>query len=140
LCAEKYNFYNIRIFNCFGPGEPETRIFPRYLNKSATFEINNDREFDYFSIQDLCTVVRHCAEHDWLVKDVNAVYTEKYKISEVLNMFCTANGLEPDFIVASTSSNNYTGSGEKLQSLGIKLNGLYDGLSTYIKKEENDSI
>jgi hypothetical protein len=84
--------------------------------------------------------VQDCIEKDWAINDINAVYTEKYKISEVLNMFCSANGLEPDFNIISTSSTNYTGNGEKLQSLGIKLNGLHDGLSGYIEKEENDSI
>jgi nucleoside-diphosphate-sugar epimerase len=81
LCAEKDGFYNIRIFNCFGAGESNTRIFPRYLNRQKTFEIINDRQFDYFSIQDLSTVVQDCIEKDWAINDINAVYTEKYKIA-----------------------------------------------------------
>jgi hypothetical protein len=104
------------------------------------FEITDDRYFDYFSIQDLCTVVRDCAEKTWPVKDVNAVYLDKYKISQVLEKFCDVNDIEPNFTVASTSSNNYTGSGEKLTSLGIKLTGLDHGLVKYLDKEENDSI
>ena len=57
LCFEKDNFYTIRIFNCFGQREKETRLFPRLLsNQKITI---HDRYFDYFSISDLCTVVDH---------------------------------------------------------------------------------
>lgn len=131
LCLEKENFYTVRIFNCFGRGEPATRIFPRFLNQGS-MEIANDRYFDYFSIQDLQTVVTHCAETDWeSVKDVNAVYHQKYKISEVLGKFCELNNLEPNFKVVSTSDNNYTGKDVGLEILGIPLRGLEHGLKNY---------
>jgi GDP-L-fucose synthase len=130
VCLETDNFYTIRIFNCFGHGEIATRLFPKYLN-SSTFSINNDRYFDYFSIQDLCQVVEHCINNTWAVKDVNAVYSDKYKISQILGKFCTLNNLEPKFTVDSTSTNNYTGSSNPLNSLAIKLHGLEHGLKNY---------
>jgi nucleoside-diphosphate-sugar epimerase len=131
LCLEKDNFYTIRIFNCFGRGEPATRIFPRFLNQGS-MEISNDRYFDYFSIQDLQTIVTHCAETDWgTVKDVNAVYHTKYKISEVLGKFCDLNNLEPNFKVVSASDNNYTGRDIGLEQLSIPLTGLDYGLKNY---------
>lgn len=131
LCARTEGFYNIRIFNCFGRGEIPTRIFPRFLNQGS-MEISNDRYFDYFSIQDLQAVVEHCIEHDWPIQDVNAVYEQKLKISQVLKKFCSANDLEPNFRVVSESSNNYTGSGLSLKTLGIKLNGLEQGFKDYL--------
>jgi GDP-L-fucose synthase len=130
LCAQTDNFYNIRIFNCFGKGEIFSRIFPRFLSQGY-LEISNDRYFDYFSIQDLCKIVQHCAENDWPVKDVNAVYQDKYKISQVIEQFCNLNDLEPNFKVLSTIDNNYTGSGCNLASLAIPLNGLKHGLKNY---------
>lgn len=131
LCAQTDRFYNIRIFNCFGKGEPATRIFPRFLT-AQDFKITNDRYFDYFSIQDLCKVVEHCTENLWLVKDVNAVYSDKYKISQVLTKFCELKNIEPRFTVESTSVNNYTGSSVRLNALGIKLDGLEQGLKNYL--------
>lgn len=131
LCAQTDGFYNIRIFNCFGKGEIPTRIFPRFLSQGK-LEISNDRYFDYFSIQDLQKVVTHCAENDWPVKDVNAVYEPKLKISQVLKKFCSVNDLEPNFKVVSESDNNYTGSGLSLKTLGIKLEGLEQGFKDYI--------
>jgi nucleoside-diphosphate-sugar epimerase len=131
LCAQTVGFYNIRIFNCFGKGEPPTRIFPRFLNVGS-LDISNDRYFDYFSIQDLKTVVRHCVNNDWLIKDVNAVYENKIKISDALRLFCLANDLDSNFTVISESNNNYTGSGSSLKNLGIKLEGLDQGFKDYI--------
>jgi GDP-L-fucose synthase len=133
ICQATDNFYTVRIFNCFGPGEMSTRLFPKYL-KSEHFAISNDRYFDYFSVQDLCTVIDHCIDNTWAIKDVNAVYPTKYKISEVLGKFCTLNNLEPKFTVDSTSPNNYTGNGGPLNSLSIKLRGLDYGLQNYINK------
>lgn len=130
ICAQTDRFYNIRIFNAFGSGEPATRIFPRYLN-SQDFTITNDRYFDYFGIDDLCTVVKDCTENLWKEKDVNAVYMNKYKISQVLTKFCNLKNLEPKFQVISSSKNNYTGSGNRLNALGIKLNGLEHSLLNY---------
>lgn len=134
LCLERENFYTLRIFNCFGPGELPTRLFPRYLNRNETFRLVNDRYFDYFGINDLNTMIQNCIENDWMYKDVNAVYKYKYKISEVLAKFCEINGLEKDFEVVSVSDNNYTGDAAKLEQMNIKMNGLDIELSNYCKE------
>lgn len=131
ICAQTEHFYNIRIFNCFGPGEIPTRIFPRFLNNNENFIITNDRYFDYFTVQDLCNVVENCVDVDWKVNDVNAVYKTKYRISEVLDKFCKFKNLNSDFKIESTSENNYTGSSDRLMSLKINLSGLDEGLKNY---------
>jgi len=134
LCSEKDNFYNLRIFNCFGRGEIPTRIFPKYLTRSGPLEITNDRYFDYFCIQDLYTVINEFALNTQSVKDVNCVYKDKFKISQVLEKFCTVNELPSEFNVTSNSSTNYTGSGELLDSLNFNLIGLDQGLANYTKE------
>lgn len=131
LCAQTSGFYNIRIFNCFGRGEPSTRIFPKFL-KEGSITITGDRYFDYFSIQDLCTIVDHCVTHDWPINDINAVYEKKIKISEALELFCFVNNLKPKFTIESQSSNNYTGNALSLKTLGIKLTGLEEGFKNYL--------
>ncbi len=135
LSYEKENFYNLRIFNCFGQGEISTRIFPKFIRAQteAIFEIQNDRYFDYFSIQDLCKVVENFLINDYSTKDINCVYLEKNKISDVIKKFSSLNNLKSNYTITSTSNLNYTGSGLKLNSLGIKLNGLEHGLSNYVQ-------
>lgn len=132
ICFETNNFYTIRIFNCFGPGEIATRIFPKYLQNSSEFVLYDDRYFDYFGIQDLCCVVEHCVNNTWEVKDINAVYSNKFKISEVLLKFCLLNNLKTDFVIKSMHSNNYTGSSYLLDLLKINLIGLDASLSQYL--------
>lgn len=134
LTHQKNNFYNLRIFNCFGQGEQPTRIFPKFISKQIdpVFEIQNDRYFDYFSVQDLCKVVESFVVKDHLVKDVNCVYEEKFKISQVLDKFCQINNLKSNFVVVSTSNNNYTGNGDILKSLNIPLDGLEKGFEQYV--------
>jgi len=135
LCAQTDNFYNIRIFNCFGQGEISTRIFPKFIKAQteAIFEIQNDRYFDYFSIQDLCKVVENFLINDYSIKDINCVYLEKNKISDVIKKFSLLNNLKSNYTITSISNLNYTGSGLELNSLGIKLNGLEYGLSNYVQ-------
>ena len=132
ICVRTPNFYTIRIFNCFGLGEIPTRIFPRFLLAGNTpLTITNDRYFDYFGIKDLCLLVDYFANNESEHKDVNAVYLTKYKISEVIERFCTLNNLTPNYVVKSTGGNNYTGSGRKLAELPVQLQGLGHSLSTY---------
>jgi len=130
LSAVTPGFYNLRIFNCFGRGEIQTRIFPRLLAVSQ-FTVSNDRYFDFFSIQDLLSVVEHFVENDVTVKDVNCVYDTKLLISQAVELFCHVRQLNPKISVVSCSSNNYTGSHDNLYSLNIELQGLEQGFKDY---------
>lgn len=134
LCFDKDNFYTLRIFNCFGFNEQQTRLFPRIISSGNEIKITNDRYFDYFSIQDLSQLVEHCIENDWSIKDCNCSYSEKLKISEVAELFCKILNLSKEIVIESTSVKNYSGSPDNLKSLGIKLSGLQEGFKNYIKE------
>jgi len=133
ICRETENFYTIRIFNCFGLGEISTRIFPKMLQatKNNPLIINNDREFDYFGIRDLCTLTYYFLQPWPRVKDVNAVYQTKFKISEVVERFCQLNNLEPNYKIESAGGNRYTGDGCILGTLPVHLCGLDYELKHY---------
>ena len=132
LAVDTPGFYNLRIFNCFGKGELHTRIFPKILNDTSNkFVISNDRYFDYFCIQDFCTVIEHFVENTELIYDVNCVYRSKYKISEVVQMFLTLHKIDKTIVIQSKSENNYTGNWKKLASLNLPLIGLVQGLKKY---------
>ena len=131
LCYDKNNFYTLRIFNCFGFNEPNTRIFPRLLSASTSFTVTNDRYFDYFSIHDLLKVIDNCIVKNWNISDINCTYPTKYKISQVATKFNEIHKLNLQIQVDTVSENNYTGDCDNLLSLGIKLNGLDHGLIKY---------
>lgn len=134
LSYDRENFYNLRIFNCFGSGEISTRLFPKMLEgDNYNFTITNDRYFDYFSIEDLCLVADYYVHNTIPLHliDINCVYQKKYKISEVADKFNRIQNLRKQILVSSVSENNYTGDGSKLASLPIKLTGLLQGLDNY---------
>ena len=128
-CYEIPNAVSLTLFNCFGSNEINTRLFPTIL-KSKDVVINKDRYFDYFSIQDFLKVVEHIL-FDLEVKHLNLVYKNKYKISDVAKKFIEFHNLDKKIIIESESSFNYTGNGNKLNNLNLKLNGLEHGLKNY---------
>lgn len=130
---ETPDFYTIRIFNCFGLGEIPTRIFPKLSQASIErkLTITNDREFDYFGIRDLCKLTDYVLHNSSNVKDINAVYQNKYKISQVLEKFCTLNNLDFNYQIESTGGNRYTGNGRILSELPVQLLGLDHELRYY---------
>ena len=130
LCYEKDNFYGLKIFNCFGLGEPSTRIFNLLLNDQK-LEIFNDRYFDYFYIKDLFSVIDYCIYNVVREKDINCVYPKKYKISEVAMEFSVINNLNCDISIVSVSDNNYTGNSDNIASIGLDFLGLHFGLKDY---------
>lgn len=135
LALHRDNYYTLRIFNCFGLGEPKTRLIPRFLASNSQFKIVNDRYFDYFGIDDLYTVVKHFSTVTYRytpLRDINCVYNDKIKISEFLAMFCETRGISNDgWAIESSSDIHYTGSGDKLVNLGIDLLGLRKCLERY---------
>jgi nucleoside-diphosphate-sugar epimerase len=135
LCAGRENFYTLRIFNCFGPGEQATRLLPRFIAAKSEFKISNDRYFDYFGIDDLYTVVKHYSvvkNIPAVLKDINCVYKDKIKISDFLGAYCDIHNIPRQYYsIDSTADINYTGNGEKLQALGLDLIGLNSSLERY---------
>ena len=132
LCYEKENFFGLKIFNCFGLTEANTRTFPRLINQ-PTFRLNPNRYFDFFSIQDLCKVVDHSIRKDLQYKDTNCVYEEKFTVEEVARKFVSMHKLNCSIEVDSSSSINYTGDSSRLKSMKLDLFGLDKSLNEYFK-------
>jgi len=125
MCLDRSDFYTIRLFGCFDKSEPDIRLFKRYLaNPALPIE---DKFFDYVSARDFAHVVEFYSANDNLVKDVNCVYAEKYKLSSILwKLWPYQLNLSKPQLAAA-----YTGSGIKLANLQIELDGLDKGLKEY---------
>lgn len=133
-------FLTLRIFGCFGKGEPEHRLLKQYNATKGEFKIKNDRVFDYFSVQDLYNVIEYSLDKFGTSKwptgnTIDCVYTNKITLSEFLGMYCDINNIEKRFVVESTSDNKYTGNPTTLRELeefgGLKLYGIGHGLKVY---------
>lgn len=127
------NASTLRLFGCFGVGEHENRLLNRYINSAEVFLLENDRYFDYFSIQDFCVVVKHVIKNNISFLDCNCVYQEKIKLSTLLEIFSEVKNIPKNFRVVSNSNLNYTGDCTKLYSLNLPLQGLRQGLIEWQK-------
>lgn len=129
------NFYNLRIFGCFDSTESANRPLKLFLEKCRSnqpFHIPADREFDMFGVEDILTVVKAVMAKRISDKDMNLVYNNKYRLSEILGMFSKLHNLNPDLItVDSIDPNNYTGNGAKLADCNLDLLGLEKSLLNY---------
>lgn len=129
LIYEKSQYYTIRLFGCFDSTEAETRLFKKVLNKKI--ENYLDRKFDYISAKDFLKVLKHFILNDNLPKDINCVYSEKKKLSEILSFFKT------EVISTDIDNRNYTGDSKNIQSLNINFDGLEKGIEEYLINLEN---
>ena len=126
----RVNFYTLRLFGCFDPSEPNIRLFKKFLAGKVS-EIE-DKIFDYISAEDFARIVDYyCTEEHPQYKDINCVYYEKHLISDYLSMLNEIKGTELTFKVTNKTWSYYTGSGKKLQKLGLELKGLEEGLKKY---------
>ena len=122
LSMKNDKFHTLRLFGCFHPTEHEFRLFNRVVRGEDVKII--DKQFDYFSAQDLCTVLDYCLNNKVYYRDINCVYEEKLYLSQVLNK------IRPVEVIGQ-SPLNYTGDGKRLAGLGLKLLGLDESIKEY---------
>ena len=85
------NFYNLRIFGCFGPDETDTRFVKsaiRNVKLGKPIEIHQNRYMDFIYIEDLCKVVQYYIENiskKVLAKDINLCYNANKSLLDMAN-------------------------------------------------------
>lgn len=129
MVHQRENFYTLRLFGCFGSSESESRLFKRIQQSDAvTIE---QKLFDYMSIQDFSKIVDYYCVHNDLIKDINCVYNTKKSLFDTAEFFSTLHTDTTCKINLGTTGLEYTGNGEKLSALPIKLDGLEKGIKEY---------
>lgn len=128
MCLQEHNFYTLRLFGCFGKGEPDFRLFSKYMSSEDDFIID-DKYFDNMSINDFMSVVGYFVKNEPLLKDINCVYHEKLLISEQLHVLSNITGHRRKLVI--TQGKDYIGSSFRLKSLDIPLSGITSGLELY---------
>lgn len=132
FCNTTDNFYTLRLFGCFGKGEPEYRLFTSYLKNTKPTYILQDKLFDNFSIQDFCKVIEYyVTEQNIKYKTIDCVYQEKISVSEQIRKLQKITGIYKDLIISKEY--DYIGDSTKLDSLTLPLTGLDKGLIQYRK-------
>jgi hypothetical protein len=129
MCINNEKFYTLRLFGCFDISEPDFRLFQK-VRRSESVDIT-DTYFDYFSAHDFCRVLQHYLNTNVPYRDVNCVYQQKYKLSEIVNKLVSVHNLSTKINIVGMSDKNYTGDGYKLNELNIPLQGLDAGIEDY---------
>src|SRR5210317_158690 len=82
------NAYSLRIWGCYGPGEPSTR-FSAVCKKEGHVVINKDRYFDFIDIEDVRKIVNEYVriENTRKDKEYDLVYPEKLLLSQWAEKF-----------------------------------------------------
>jgi hypothetical protein len=129
ICMTTENFYTLRLFGNLHHTEKDFRFFKK-LSTSTHFVINEDRQFDYFNLEDLIMVVKVFIDEPIEIRDLNLVYKDKLSLLEQVTLFCNVNNINPEIVINSTGF-DLTGSSDNLLSLNLKLDGLVKGFEKY---------
>ena len=127
------NCYTLRLFGCFDSNEDNRRLLKKFhsvVSTGSRFDLQ-DREFDMISVDDFVTIVRAVIDNTIQHRDINCVYAQKHKLSEILTMYCELHNLDSSLINITGSGLNYTGNGRNLSSYQLPLLGLEQSLSKY---------
>ncbi len=83
------NIYNLRIFNVFGKNETDRRMIKsslrNYIDRKPII-IHQDRLMDFFYINDFEKLVRLYLTGDQLPKEIDCVYKNKVKLSDIASI------------------------------------------------------
>lgn len=134
------NFYNLRIFGCFGVDEADTRFIKsavRSVKEGKPIEVHQNRYMDFIYIEDLCKVVELYVEKinkKSLPKDMNLCYSSHKSLLDIANKINNFAGKPCNNVVVKQSGfhTEYTGDGSKLHNMNVQLMGLDEGLKRCI--------
>lgn len=131
ICLDTLNFYNLRLFGVFHEEEANHRFFKKILiNK--TIDIHNDIYMDYMYLGDIIPMINKIVSQGSDHKDINMVYKNKYRMSELAKLFCNVHGIDPTNInILGNNNLNLTGSSTNLDMNNFNYIGLEEGFRLY---------
>lgn len=124
---------NLRLFGCFYHNELSTRFInnniKNYINKKPIV-IHQDRYMDFLYMEDLVNIITYFLKNTVTsYTDINMSYLKKYKLSDIANIINELSSHKVDINIENKIFGpNYTGNGEKLNSLGLELKNLEFGI------------
>jgi UDP-glucose 4-epimerase len=127
----------LRLFGCFDPSESPNRLLKRFsaaVGNQLPFTLDQDRYFDTVSAQDFMHVIKAVIDGTIQDRDLNVVYDQKYRLSDILMLYSKLQGFDTTFLqVNSVNILNYTGDGSRLSKYNLALDHLEKSLLLYGK-------
>jgi GDP-L-fucose synthase len=127
-CRQLHHVYNLRFFNVFGTETPDNMFtavnIKNYIHKREIV-IFKDKFMDFFGIEDTKKVLDRYLTDSNLPKEVNLVYENKTKLSDVANLINNLSDYKVSIDILDPGNDKaYCGSGLVLKSLDIQFDGL----------------
>lgn len=130
---EQPNCFTLRLFGCFGSDEDDRRLLKKFHSVVSTgkhFDLQ-DRKFDMISVNDFKVIVDSVLNNIVTHQNINCVYAQKYRLSEILSVYCDKHGLNKSLINVTGQGLSYTGNGDILRQYNLPLQGLEQALTNY---------
>lgn len=135
--AASYGLYDyvLRLFSTLDKSESKKRLLKQFIasvKNEKVFEIPADRYCDFFTLRDLWKVVKFYLRHQIIAEpEVNCVYEKKYKVSDIVKMFCDIHNIpHTSYKVTGEHLNNYTGK-YNIDKLNIRFEEFEPTLKEY---------
>lgn len=143
LIEDKSSVNLLRFFNVFGKSEDSRKFIKanilRYVNKEP-MTVDQDIIYDFFYVNDALPLIRSWIQEKAIPKELNLVYSQKMKLSDVCNLINALGNHRVDIeIKESATGKNYYANGTNLNDMHYSLLGLEKGLQqvyTYIVDNE----
>jgi nucleoside-diphosphate-sugar epimerase len=126
------NCYNLRLFGVFHYSESPKRFFQK-INRSTNqeFHIYQDRLFDFINLEDIPPIIEIVGAGEAKHNDINLVYKDKMKLSELAKLFNEITMSEANIIVDNSTGPNYVGDYRRFESYNTPKMGLQLGFLRY---------
>jgi GDP-L-fucose synthase len=130
--------FSFRLFNVFGTDEESARFIKsniqRYIDKE-TIIIHQDKLMDFFYIDDLTILVKFYLNKSYIPEEINAVYKDKYHLSEIAAIINNLSDYKVDIAVGQEGfSKCYIGKSTRLEIIPTQFKGLEQGIREIYNK------
>jgi nucleoside-diphosphate-sugar epimerase len=127
-------YFNLRLFSCFNYNEDDSRMIKSSIRKYIRGEpivIHQDKYVDFFYFKDFTNVLDKILRNwpEINVRDMNVVYNDKAKLSDVANIINDLSDHKTPIIFEQEGRGlSYTGNGGKLNYMKFNFIGLEQGI------------
>jgi nucleoside-diphosphate-sugar epimerase len=126
------NFFNLRLFGVYHFSENNKRFFKKiYTHSRQDYHIYEDRFFDFINLEDVTPMIDIIMNGECKENDINIVYKDKYKLSEMAKQFNEITMSNTNLIIDNPMGKSYTGDYTKFYSYNTEKLGLQLGWIRY---------
>jgi nucleoside-diphosphate-sugar epimerase len=133
------DMYVLRLFGCFNWDDDPTRFIKAgilNLKRGLAVEVHQNKEMDYFYLDDIYTVIDFIIQNEYAARNINLVYPEKLRLLDIASLIHKHVGKFDPIIKLNDNewADPYTGNGNILAKMPVKLIGLEEGIRRTVLK------